>query len=75
VPDAHHRRALWTQRVWPGAILVEGEVVGTWRRADETVKAPPWRRLSRAQRDAVEAESRTLPLPGLRRPIVVRWEE
>jgi hypothetical protein len=75
VPDAHHRRALWTPRVGPGAILVEGDVVGTWRRADEVVTVHPWRRLSRAQRDAVEAESWTPPLPGLRRPIVVRWEE
>ena len=32
VPDAKHRGALWTPRVWPGAVLVEGEIVGTWRR-------------------------------------------
>jgi hypothetical protein len=73
VPDAVRRRALWTPRVWPGGVLVDGELVGTWRRAHETVTIPLWRRLSRAQRDAVEAEAVSLPLPGIRRSIVVRW--
>jgi hypothetical protein len=72
VPDAACRRALWTTRVWPGALLVKGEVVGTWRRADETVTVQTWRRLSRAARDAVEAEATSLPLPGR---IVVRWND
>jgi len=31
VPDESQRRELWTSRVWPGAVLVRGEVVGTWR--------------------------------------------
>jgi hypothetical protein len=74
VPDADRRRALWTPRVWPGAVLVDGEVIGTWRRADATVTLQPWRRLSRAQRDAVEAEAASLPLPGLPTPIVARWD-
>ena len=33
VPDAAHRAELWTTRVWPGAVLVGGEIVGTWRRS------------------------------------------
>ena len=33
VPDPGRRRELWTSRVWPGAVLVDGDVVGTWRRA------------------------------------------
>ena len=74
VPDSARRSMLWTPRVWPGALLVEGEVAGTWRRANEKVDIEPWRRLSRAQRDAVVAEAETLPLPGLSRPIVVRWD-
>jgi hypothetical protein len=74
VPDAERRRALWTSRVWPGALLVEGDVAGTWRRGEATVTVQPWRRLSRAARDAVEAEAASLPLPGLRGPIVVRWD-
>jgi hypothetical protein len=73
VPEPGRRDALWTSRVWPGAVLADGEIVGTWRRADATVTVRPWRRLSRAAREAVEEEAATLPLPGLQRSIVVRW--
>ncbi len=64
VPDAERRRALWTPRVWPGGLLVGGEVAGTWRRADAAMTVQPWRRLSRAERDAVAAEAQSLPLPA-----------
>ena len=74
VPDADRRRELWTSRVWPGALLVEGEIVGTWRRAHGTVAIQTWRRLARATRDAVEAEASALPLPDLRGQIVVHWD-
>lgn len=74
VPDADHRSELWTPRVWPGAVLVEGEVVGTWRRAQEKMTIQTWRRLSRAARDAVEAEAASLPLPAVRGRMVVRWD-
>jgi hypothetical protein len=74
IPDAARRRALWTPRVWPGAVLVDGEIVGTWRRALGTVTIQTWRRLSRAARDAVEAESSSLPLPDVQGRFVVRWE-
>jgi hypothetical protein len=74
VADGRRRGALWTSRVWPGALLVEGEVAGTWRRAQADLSIESWRRLSRAERDAVEAEAAGLPLPGLDSPIAVRWE-
>jgi hypothetical protein len=73
VPDAGRRRALWTPRVWPGGLLVDGELVGTWRRAERMVTIEPWRRLARAARDAVEAEAASLPLPGVQGQIEVRW--
>jgi hypothetical protein len=73
VPDADRRARLWTPRVWPGALLVDGEPAGTWRRAGPVVQVEPWRRISRAERDAVEAEAATLPLPGVEGRIVVRW--
>ena len=75
VADAESRRALWTPRVWPGAVLVEGEIVGTWRRSQDTVTIQTWRRLSHAKRDAVEAEATSLPVPGIRGQLVVRWDE
>jgi hypothetical protein len=74
VPDPDLRRRLWTPRVWPGALLVDGDVAGTWRRADELVTVAPWRRLPKATRAAVETEAASLPLPGLQRPISVAWE-
>ncbi len=74
VPEADRRRILWTPRVWPGAVLVAGELVGTWRRAQANLAIQPWRGLSSAERGAVEAEAASLPLPGLERQILVRWE-
>jgi hypothetical protein len=74
VPRADRRALLWTSRVWPGALLVEGEIRGTWRRAQHAMRIAVWERLSRAARDAVEAEARALPLPGLDRPVEVVWE-
>jgi hypothetical protein len=75
VPDADRRRALWPSRVWPGGLLVDGEIVGTWRRAGTTLTVQTWRRLSGAERDAVAAEAESLPLPGITRRIVVRWDD
>ena len=75
VPDAARRGALWTPRVWPGCLLVAGEITGTWRRADTLITVQPWRPLSPAERDAVTAEAQSMPLPGARGRIVVRWDD
>lgn len=68
VPEARRRAELWTSRVWPGALLVGGEVVGVWRRAGSAVSLDLWKRLPATDWAAVEAEARGLPLPG---PITV----
>jgi len=73
VPEAKRRAALWTTRVWPGALLVNGEIVGVWRRSSGEVWIEAWRRLSSPERKAAEAEAVSLPLPGLNRPIGVHW--
>jgi len=53
VPNAKHRSALWTPRVWPGALLVNGEIVGVWRRsAGEISTAIGSLRLARISRQA-----------------------
>jgi hypothetical protein len=74
VPDAGERAELWTPRVWPGALLVAGNVAGTWRRAEGRITIRTWPRLSRATREAVLAEAESLPLPDQAGRIVVRWE-
>jgi hypothetical protein len=73
VPQAERRAQLWTPRVWPGAVLADGEIVGTWRRDRGTVTIQTWMRLSRERRQEVEHEAQSLPLPGVQGPIVTRW--
>jgi hypothetical protein len=65
VPDAKRQAELWTTRVWPGALLVSGDIVGVWRRSAKEISIDTWRRLSPAEWEAVEAEAVALPLPGL----------
>jgi hypothetical protein len=73
VPDATRRPELWTPRVWPGAVLMAGEIVGTWSRSNLDLTIHPWRRFTPAEQAAVEAEAASLPLPGDRSRIRVKW--
>jgi hypothetical protein len=73
VPNAKQRGELWTPRVWPGALLVDGEIVGTWRRAKRVLTIHAWKKLSRAAKDAVTAEADTLPLPDPGEGMAVDW--
>jgi hypothetical protein len=73
LPDAGQRGELWTPRVWPGALLVAGKVVGTWRRSQRTVTIQTWQRLSRSAREEVVAEAESLPLPDTGGQVVVHW--
>ena len=73
VPDSSRRDELWPSRVWPGAVLVDGQVAGTWRRAGAVVTIRSWRRLSAAARHAIEEEARSLPLPSDQGRIGVHW--
>jgi Winged helix DNA-binding domain len=73
VPDARRRAELWTPRVWPGALLVDGEIAGIWRRAQRTMTIQAWRKLSPAERDAVVAEAESLPLPDAGNGMTVDW--
>jgi Winged helix DNA-binding domain len=74
VSDPDRRGDLWTPRVWPGAVLVDGDVAGTWRRAGPVVTIQTWRRLSPAAREAVELEALSLPLPDVQGKMRVRWD-
>jgi hypothetical protein len=74
VPDADRRPLLWTPRVWPGAVLMHGEVAGTWRRAGPRVAIETWRGFTTDERREVELEAERLPLPDLGGRIHVRWD-
>lgn len=73
VPDRTRRAELWTPRVWPGALLVDGEVVGTWRRTKTVVTVDTWRQLSRAERDAFDAEAASLPIADAAAAGTIHW--
>lgn len=64
VPEAKLRAELWTTRVWPGAVVVRGEIVGVWRRSAAEISIERCRKLSHEEREAVEAEALSLPLQG-----------
>src|SRR5439155_16413928 len=67
VPDAKRRASLWTSRVWPGAVLVGGEVVGTWRRAHAALTVQPWTRLLAGVKERRRVGSRLPAAPRCRR--------
>ncbi|MDP9352797.1 MAG: winged helix DNA-binding domain-containing protein, partial [Chloroflexota bacterium] len=73
VPDSARRPQLWTPRVWPGAVLIGGEVAGIWRRDAANITIEAWQQLSPAEREAVEAEVATLPLSDVHGRIRARW--
>ena len=57
----------------PGAILVDGEIVGSWQRQQRKVTIHPWPTLPPAVRDAIEAEGLAFPIAGTLKPSVV-WD-
>jgi hypothetical protein len=73
VGDPDHRADLWTSRVWPGAVLVDGELVGTWRRSGESMTIIRWRHLDDETQRKIDIEASRLPLANLGRGIVPEW--
>ena len=75
MPDAAHAKELWPVLGRPGAVLVDGELVGTWRPRKSgkrfTVAVQPWHRLADATRKAITAQAehlaahRSVPLSGV----------
>jgi len=74
VPNVAHRNILWEpSTVWPGGLLVRGELAGTWRRSLAKLTIHAWRPLSAAEREATDQEAATLRLPGVTSAIRVAW--
>src|ERR1700704_1080667 len=61
VPQARFRSELWPKSVWPGALLVNGELVGMWRRQVGRVTVRAWRKLEPEIKEAVEEEVSQMP--------------
>jgi Winged helix DNA-binding domain len=64
VPDTAHAKQLWPVLGRPGAVLVDSELVGTWRPRGSgkalTVAVQPWHKLSDARRKAVAEQAERL---------------
>jgi DNA glycosylase AlkZ-like len=54
----------------PGAILVDGEIVGGWQRQQRKVTLHPFGRLPARVREALEHEALTMPIAGPQEPSV-----
>ncbi len=64
VPDAVHRKQLWPVLGRPGAIVADGELLGTWRARTTgnklTLTIDPWHRLSTDDRALLDEQSERL---------------
>ncbi|PYC67913.1 hypothetical protein C7C45_19990 [Micromonospora arborensis] len=64
VPDAAHAKDLWPALGRPGGVLVDGELVGTWRPRKSgttfTVAVQPWRKLPGPTRTAITDQAERL---------------
>jgi hypothetical protein len=54
----------------PGAIVVDGEVVGAWQRQQRKVTLHPFTKLPARVREAIEQEALTFPIAGSAAPTV-----
>jgi len=73
VPDAARRAAVWPRGTpQPGALLVDGELAGTWRRRGHRLEVAAFDHPSEETRRAAEEEAAGFPL-DLARPVEVRW--
>jgi hypothetical protein len=71
VPTAALRANLWPRSVWPGALFVEGELAGTWRRQQGRFVVFPWAKLNSQIKEAVEVEVETMPIES-RKEVIFR---
>lgn len=57
---------------WPvaGALLIDGVFAGSWARQQRRVTVNPWRTLSSEEREDVEREALSFPIPGRGSPAV-----
>jgi len=77
VPDKTHHKVLWPMLGHPGAVLVDGEVVGAWRtkatakRLDITIT--PFSPVPKKAKAEVDAEARLIAATRDRDDVTVTW--
>lgn len=71
LPERRFRAELWPKSVWPGALMVDGELAGTWRRQAGRVSVRAWHKLELHTKAAVEREVLAMPVESARKD--VRW--
>jgi hypothetical protein len=75
VPDSGHYRLLYPQAPLPGAIVVDGVVVGVWRRRRRLFSITLFPDISGGHlEDRIIEAARALPLPGDPEETVVDWD-
>ena len=57
----------------PGAILVDGQIIGAWQRQQRRVTLLPFSKISAPVRQAIEHEALTMPIAGPSEPTVI-WD-
>jgi hypothetical protein len=64
VPDPARRKSLWPALGRPGAVVAGGEVIALWRPRSSgnrlRLAVEPWRRLTSAERTALEEQAERL---------------
>lgn len=71
LPEPTTRRQLWPQAPSPGALVIGGEIAGTWRRRATTVEFSPWFQVEPEHRTAAEEIAAAWPLGEI--PGAIKW--
>jgi hypothetical protein len=76
VADSKRRQQVWRALSGPGALLVDGEVAGTWRyrRSDHELTISPFESLGRAQRTKAENNAHLIARATNDDPPKVTWD-
>jgi hypothetical protein len=74
VQTAERRSMLWPKAPPPGALVIDGEVHGTWRRQKGSIEITPWHTISRRLQADVDETAGGLPL-STESGIQVGWRD
>jgi hypothetical protein len=73
VPKPTMQKRLWPQAPPPGALIIGGEVAGTWRRRSGHVEIDPWHDIAERHRDRAIEIAENWPIHTDGGGVVMRW--